>query len=119
ALGTFFLVFVLFISVLILKKSKSKSRDFMFDLKTFEPGELDRLKGKGLLTEEEAKKVQAVIANRAVEWSEQLKKEKETAPVDINTLLAEADHYRRKFEQSKAESPSPKNEEGSEEDNKE
>ncbi len=113
ALGTFVIFFVLFVMVIILKRSKSTEEDFMFDFRSFEPEELERLKGKGLMSEDEAKKVQLVISDRATEWTEHRKKELNDSPVDINTLLSEADGYRRSFEKSKAE------EEGPEEDPKE
>lgn len=100
--GSFALFVVIVIAALIVRQAKPRKSDLMFDLRTFEPQELDRLKAKGLLSEEEAKKVQAVVAERAVEWSEQQRREKETAPVDINTLLAEAENYRRHFEKSRS-----------------
>ena len=118
ALGTLFLFLILFGAIVILKRSKSKDEDFMFDLRSFEPQELERLKGKGLLTEDEAKRVQSVIADRAVDWHEKIKTTKDTTPVDINTLLAEADHYKRNFEKSKNE-PAEKTDQPAEEDSKE
>ena len=103
AIGTLGIFFFLFLMVLVLKKSKSRKTDFMSDLRSFDPGELERLKAKGLLSSEEAKKVQLVIAERAVKWSEQISVQRESPPVDINTLLSEAEDYRRNFEKSKAD----------------
>ena len=101
-LGTAAMIFFIIAGVVILKRSKSKGTEFMFDFRSFEPQELERLKGKDLLTEEEALKVQSVIANRASTWTEERRKEQEKKPVDINALLSEADKYRRSFEKSKS-----------------
>jgi len=56
--------------------------------------------------EDQERTLRSVIADRAVEWSEKAKQEKDLTPADINTLLAEADQYKREFEKSKAGTPS-------------
>ena len=89
------------------RRSREKKGMSAADFRCFSPAELDRLKGMGLLTESEAKKVQAILAERTLEEMENRKTPLREA-VDLNSLLAEAEKLKR--ESSRAES-SPSDEE--------
>jgi len=71
------------------------------------PSDLSRLKSKGLLTDEEAKRLQAVIAKKTLESME-----KRTQPsvkrLDVQDLLSEVERLRLKHLQERAESPEEK-----------
>ena len=63
------------------------------ELRGFSPGDLDSLKAQGLLSEDEAKRIQVIVAERTVEAMQ--RRDAETgSPPDLNTLLGEAERYR-------------------------
>jgi len=72
-----------------------------------DPGDLSSLQRKGLLTEDEARRLQSVIAQRAIE---DLEKRKEPAPkkVELQDLLAEAEKARQSSLQRSNSSPGEK-----------
>lgn len=83
------------------RRNRGKSAAIV-DFSVFSPNELDRLKGKGLLSEEEAKRVQAIVADRTMEAL----KRQEAPPeerLDPNVLLAETERLRQES-QSKGSS---------------
>jgi len=77
-----------------LRRAKKEDARSLADMRCFTPGELERLKGKGLLTEEEARAIQAVVADRTID-SLKKKEEPEASPPDLNALLAEAERLKR------------------------
>lgn len=63
------------------------------ELRGFSPGDLDSLKAQGLLSDDEAKKIRAIVAERTVE-AMQRRETESGPPPDLNTLLGEAERYR-------------------------
>jgi cytochrome c-type biogenesis protein CcmH/NrfG len=86
------------------RRNSSAQADFAM----FSHNELERLKSKGLLSDEEVKKVQSVVSRRTVEAVERShQKESEPAP-DLNSLLMEAERYRREISSQKDSEDSEK-----------
>jgi len=88
-------------AILLFLVSRRKNRGLsasQLEQGLFSPGELERLKRKGLLTEEEAKRVQSIVANRTLEQIEQSKAQPEDG-IDVNQLLARAEDLKRRHMQ--------------------
>lgn len=92
------LILVILIGVILVAywwRRRMASRAFSeLDFREFSPWELDRLKEKGLLSDEEAKRLQAIIAEKAVESMHRVKS-KPAERVDLQSLLAEAERLRK------------------------
>jgi cytochrome c-type biogenesis protein CcmH/NrfG len=97
-----FCVAVVIVFAMVGRRSRGRKTSSTADFRCFSPAELDRLKDKGLLTESEAKKVQAVLAERTLEEMEKKKAPMKEA-ADLNSLLAEAERLKR--ESLRAEFP--------------
>jgi hypothetical protein len=66
------------------------------EIRGFSPNELDSLKAQGLLSDDEAKRIRAIVAERTVEAMR--RREADTGPPpDLNTLLGEAERYHREM----------------------
>ena len=93
---------VVLIVVRVGRRRRAGDESLRFD--DFTPSEMDRLQSKGLLTADEAKRIQSVIARRAVDALEKPPAEEEEE--DLQSLLAEAARLKR--DRFGGEKPSPK-----------
>lgn len=105
------LLLVILIGVMLVAywwRRRMASRAFSdMDFREFSPWELDRLKERGLLSEEETKRLQAIIAEKAME-SMHRSRTQPVERVDLQNLLAEAERLRK--EHLLREQSSPKGE---------
>jgi hypothetical protein len=102
-LGVGLLAFALVVGHLVRKRVLQKLSQPM-DFREFSPRELDRLKGLGLISDEEVKRLQSVIAQKSMEMIQKATEPPSEKP-DLQSLLAEAE---RLHKQHLASRPPPK-----------
>jgi len=72
----------------------SRDHSTVFKFRGYSHEEMERLKEKGLLTDEEAKRLSMILAQQTIEELEKQKQPKPDKP-DIQTLLADAEQLRK------------------------
>ena len=98
-------VLVLVMGNYLKRRSRDGASGIVF--RDLDPNDLSRLKNKGLLTEEEAKRLQSVIARKTLE---SIEKQTQSAAkrMDVQDLLSEVERLRLKHLQERAEFPEEK-----------
>lgn len=85
---------VALIAAHLVRKRMLAQVEALKDLSQFTPAELERLIQKGLLSDEEAKRLQGIIAQKTIEALEKRKQPAEEK-IDPQRLLAEAQRLQR------------------------
>lgn len=98
-------VVVLLVGYYLKRRSRSGSESVVF--RDLNPQDLSSLKNKGLLTDEEARRLQSVIARKTMESIEKRNQLAEKR-IDIQDLLSEAERLRLRHLQERVEPPEDK-----------
>lgn len=90
--------------MVIARRQVFSRREEDVTFREFSPGELERLKQKGLLNDEEAKRLQSLVAHKSMENLERLAHPREEK-VDMDSLLAEATRLKMSKQTSEKSTP--------------